>query len=340
MSNDLTVNQDKATEHGENGRVAHPHVPLDDRVSPAIDGRGGKRKRTGGETLFDLTTYGGFALVGNEVVSTYIVKQAEKPTAFGRLYQRAGELTKKISPKGGLPFVSSGRFNYINFAIIGGFTMVPFIKFFEDNKGRLVRAADSIIHGVKADNDPEIRRAHEEMDNAPKQTWGSLLKGRIATVVFAWLVDASINWKGGWSARALKGTKLENYSSLESIAGRAADRMADSIGSRRGLDVAKTANLKSWLNQGFGLLSLSTALTVLFYISSKVFAKRSDDRREIYDEIHRPHTTDTTGTNETPSVHTKPHHEYADAIDAPSTAVHSIAHDARLNATPNVGKEA
>ena len=192
MSNDLTVDQEQIT--GLQSEAARPHVPLGDRVPPTIDtsdGKSGKRKRTGGEMLFDATTYGGFALVGNEVVSTYIVKAAEKPTAFGRFFERASELTKKIGPKGTMPYTQSGRFNYINFAIIGGFTMVPFIKFLEDNKGRLVRAADSIIHGVEADNDPAMRSAHEEMDNAPKQTWGSLMKGRILTVIAAWGVDAS-----------------------------------------------------------------------------------------------------------------------------------------------------
>ena len=334
MSQDLTVDQEHIT--ALQGEAAHPHVPLGDRVPPAIDtsdGKTGKRKRTGGEMLFDATTYGGFALVGNEVVSTYIVKAAEKPTAFGRLFERASELTKKIGPKGTMPYTQSGRFNYINFAIIGGFTMVPFIKFLEDNKGRLVRAADSILHGVEADNDPAIRNAHEEMDNAPKQTWGSLMKGRILTVIGAWGVDASINWKDGWSGRALKGTKLEKYSSLETITGRVADRMGDSISARRGMDAAKTANLKSWLNQGFGLLSLSAALTVFFYATSKFFAKRSEDRRELYDEIHATREEHIAASNATTHAEVK-------KDDAPVPTVNAIAHEARLAAAPELGREA
>lgn len=336
MSQDFTVDQDKAPEQrGESAHAARLHIPLGDRIPPTIDhadGHTGKRKRTGGEVLFDTTTYGGFALVGNEVVSTYIVKAAEKPTAFGRFFDRVSEITKKIGPEGKVPYTQSGRFNYINFAIIGGFTMVPIIKFLEDNKGRLVRAADSIIHGVQADNDPAIRSAHEEMDNAPKQTWGSLMKGRILTVLAAWGVDASINWKDGWSARALKGSKLEKFSSLEAVTGRVADKMGDAIATRRGMDVAKATNLKSWLNQGFGLLSLSATLTAIFYVTSKFFAKRHDDRREIYDEIH---TTRAEHVAATEALQTEVKKD-----DVPVPTVSAIAHEARLAATPELGREA
>lgn len=337
MSTTLTVDKDKAREQGDLAAQASRPPLVRDAATAAMSieaaelaGVGAsKRKRTSGELLFDVTTYGGLALVGNEVVSTYIVKQAEKPTAFGRFFEQASNLTKKIGPAGKMPYTQSGRFNYINFAIIGGFTMVPFIKFFEDNKGRLVRAADSILHGVQADTDPEIRAAHEEMDNAPKQTWGSLLKGRVLTVLAAWGVDASINWKDGWTGRALKGTKLEGVSSLEAITGRVADKMGDSIAKHKGLDVAKTANLKSWLNQGFGLLSLSAALTVLFYASSKVFASRSEQKREIQSE----HEHAVAASEEKQGKRTV-HLDQLERGDMPGTAVSAIEAQSRLATQP------
>lgn len=341
MSLDLTVDAEKAAEHGEPAHAKRPPVPLGDRVPPAT-GRHGKRKRTGGEMLFDLTTYGGLALLGNELVSTYIVNQAEKPTAFGRFYERASEACKKIGPAGKMPYTQAGRhsrFNYINFAIIGGFIMVPFIKFLEDNKGRIVRRLDSFIHGAKADDNPDIRHAHEEMDNAPKQTWGSLMKGRLLTVAAAWGVDASINWgpkadqgwEGGWSARALKGTRFEKYSSLESITSRIADRMGGSIGTRRGMDATQTKGLKELLTKGFGLLSLSATLTAIFYVMSKFFAKRSDDRREIYDEIHA-----TRADHEKANASPQP---AAAKDEAPVPTVNAIAHESRI-ANPELGREA
>lgn len=335
MSKELTVKHEKTGEQGDLAPQTS-RAPIIRNAPATIEaskfagmGDAPKRKRTGGEWLFDATTYGGLALVGNEVVSTYIVKQAEKPTAFGRFFERASELTKKIGPKDKLPYTQSGRFNYINFAIIGGFTMVPFIKFLEDNKGRLVRAADSIIHGVKADNDPEIRSAHEEMDNAPKQTWGSLMKGRVLTVLAAWGVDASINWKDGWTGRALKGTKLEKYSSLEAITGRVADHMGDSIAASRGMDMAKTANLKSWLNQGFGLLSLSAALTVLFYASSKVFASRSEHKREEQHETIHPTSPQADAEPTTRTAHM----DQLERSDAPGTSISAIEAQSRLAST-------
>lgn len=338
MSKNLTVEPDKAREQGDLApQAARTPAMRDAAPTPAsidateLAGIGSSnRKRSGGEKLFDLTTYGGLALVGNEVVSTYIVKQAEKPNAFGRFFESASNLTKKIGPAGKMPYTQSGRFNYINFAIIGGFTMVPFIKFLEDHKGKLVRFADRIIHGRQADTDPDMVRAHEEMDNAPRQTWGSLMKGRVLTVLAAWTVDASINWKDGWSARALKGTKLENYSSLEAVTGRIADKMGDSIAQHRGMDVAKAANLKSWLNQGFGLLSLSAALTVLFYVSSKLFASRSEHKRI---EKQEPITPASTAADQpTRSAHM----DQLDRSDVPSTAVSAIEAQSRLAAQPEL----
>lgn len=340
MSSNLTVDQDTdAGQPREATQRVRPPMPLGDRIPPTLsqrDNSAGKRMRTGGEMLFDATTYGGFALVGNEVVSTAIVAQAEKPTAFGRLFEHTAAITKKIGPEGKLPYLQSGRFNYINYAILGGFTMVPLIKFLEDNKGRLVRMADAFFHGAKADNDPEIRRAHEEMDNAPKQSWGSLMNGRLLTVAAAWGVDASINWKDGWSARALKGTKLEKYSSLEAITGRVADSMGKSIATHRGMNEAQKLGLTNILNKGFGLLSLSATLTAIFYVTSKFFAQRRDERREVYEEIHQKQHSE-------PSISTPLTAQRDDAVQAselPANAIHTIAHDARVAPTPQLGKEA
>lgn len=338
MSTELTVEKNQAREQGDLAPQPARAPIIRDAAAPAsieatqFAGIGAsKRQRSSGEKLFDLTTYGGLALVGNEVVSTYIVKQAEKPTSFGRFFEASSNLTKKIGPAGKMPYTQSGRFNYINFAIIGGFTMVPFIKFLEDNKGKLVRFADRIMYGKEAETNPEMVRAHEEMDNAPKQTWGSLMKGRVLTVLAAWGVDASINWKDGWTGRALKGTRFEGVSSLEAMTGRVAERMGDSIAKSRNLDVAKTANLKSWLNQGFGLLSLSAALTVLFYASSKVFASRQEHKREEKLE-HDQAVAASTGEQPKRTAHM----DQLERSDVPSTAVNAIEAQSRLATQPEL----
>lgn len=307
------------------------HAPLGDRIPPSADDAPGNRKRTTGETVFDLTTYGGFALIGNEITATAIVKQADKPNAIGKLYRSAEAFTKKVGPKNS-SYVQN-RMNYINFAILGGMMMVPFIKVLEDNKGKLVRFADRAIHGKHAEIEPDMVRAHEEMDNAPKQTWGSLWKGRALTVAAAWAVDATLNWKDGLSARALKGTKFEKYGSFEAVSTRFADKVGDSLAKSRGYDMAKTANIKSWLGNGFGLLTLSAALTVLFYATSKFFAKRRDHREEVYNEVH--------ANAPAPSIAMPDAQEQtAQKNDAPVPMVNAIAHEARLAATPELGREA
>lgn len=251
-----------------------------------------KRHKTGGEHLFNATTYGGLALVGNEFTATKIVNEAQKPNAIGRVFQATGRFFEQIGPKGKLPYIQQ-RMNYINYAIIGGFAMVPFIKFLEDHKGSLVRFADRIIHGKASQNDPARQRAYEEMENAPRQSWGSLMQGRVVTVAAAYTVDSTIGWRGGMLARNLQGTQFEKFSSLDHVSDLVADKLSPAISRALKHDATKIESTKQIMRQGTGLLTLSAVLTVLFYGTSKFFAQRRANKIEQREEapatIARPH---------------------------------------------------
>jgi hypothetical protein len=249
-----------------------------EQLTPMADGKQ-KRDKTNGEHLFDLTTYGGLALVGNEVTATAIVNQKDKPNLIGRAFRACDAAFKKIGPEGSLPYIQ-GRMNYINFAIIGGFTMVPLIKLLEDNKGKLVRFADGILHGKQAQNDPKLVEAHKEMDDAPKQSWGSLMKGRLLTVGAAYAVDSTIGWEKGMLARHAKGTKFEKYASFDHLSNMAADATSKRYSGLMKHSAAQAEATQGLFRKGAGLLTLSTALTILFYASSKLFAERRDVRIE------------------------------------------------------------
>lgn len=238
-----------------------------------------KRKKTWGEVLFNTTTYVGFALIGNEAAATKIVNQADKQNMLGRAYRRCDEFFKNIGAPGKLPYLQQ-RMNYISFAIIGGFLMVPFIKMLEDSKDRCVRFADRVFYGKRAETDPEIIKRHEAMDKAPEQTWGSLGKGRVITVAAAYAVDSTINWDKGISARLLKGTWAEKYSSLEHLSNVAADWMNNKLKTVRNLTPEKAVEQQKSLKTLIGLTTLSATLTVLFYVSSKIFAKHHEEKLE------------------------------------------------------------
>ena len=269
-----------------------------------------KRARTSGENLFDLTTYGGLALIGNEVAATAIVKNAEgylnsaalnKPLSelqgadklrgmLAKSYRWMGERTAigdhYFAPQNVAGKPQPNRFTYIAFAIIGGFLMVPFIKALEENKGKLVRFADRMIHGKKAETDPNMLQAHKEMDEAPKQSWGSLMNGRLTTVAAAYAVDTTINWENGLLARATRGKfGLQNGLSIEAASNKGAELL------NKGIDHlmpgGQSANRLDWLQKGGGLLSFSAVLTLIFYVSSKLFAAKREHRNEHRQEISR-----------------------------------------------------
>ena len=284
-----------------------------------------KRDKTGGEHLFDLTTYGGFALVGNEVTATAIINQADKHNLVGRAFRSCGEMFKHLSPEGKLPYIQQ-RMNYINFAIIGGFTMVPFIKWLEDNKGKLVRFADHRLHSAEANNSPEMQKAHAEMDEAPRQSWGSLMKGRVTTVAAAYAIDSTIGWDGGLLARAAKGTKYEKYASFDHLSNLAADKLNPSVAKLLGKEASVT---QGWMRKGAGLLTLSTALTALFYASSKLFATHRDHKIERREE--RSHDRLLAETSPALPVAANDTVLLANDNDHPGTQVSAVEAQARLH---------
>lgn len=287
-----------------------------------------KRSKTWGERLFDITTYGGFALVGNEVTATAIVKQKDKSNFIGKAYRTCDRFFRGLGNEGELPYFHE-RFTKISFAILGGFVMVPFVKMLEDNKGRLVRYADKILYGDKAKTDQEIVKKHEEMDNAPNQTWGSLGKGRVLTVAAAYAVDSTVNWNDGLSARLLKGTRFEKHASLEHMSDIAANRVYKHLTSIRNNTPKAPPIQKESLELLFGLGTLSATLTVLFYASSKIFAKKHEEKLErrsqglpstvgntLRDDVANEATTATAPTN---------------ANEAPSAKVTGITREATLS---------
>lgn len=282
-----------------------------------------KRNKTWGERLFDITTYGGFALVGNELTATAIVEQAEKPNLMGRAIRAGQKFFEGRGVKGELPYLQK-RFNYISFAILGGFVMVPFIKKLEDNKGRLVRFADNIIYGNRAKTDQDIVKKHEEMDNAPNQTWGSLGKGRALTVAAAYAVDATINWKDGFSAKLLRGTRFENHASLEHVSDSVAEWANKQLTNVRKITPEASLAQKGLLKNLFGLGTLSATLTALFYVSSKIFAKKRDER------IEQRHHAGSARTNDRDEAACASNTPLATLAEQPSVQVSNICHEATI----------
>lgn len=259
--------------------VAHKAKP----VQAAVHLEPTKRKKTSGERAFDIATYGGVALLGNEAASLVITKSIEPGAVAGNSYRKFSSwfesLTRYINRDTGKPILSKyivdkqafelgARLPFLLVATLGGMLMVPFVKALEDNKGSIVRKFDRLFHGNRADTDPELVAAHKEMDNAPKQSWSSLGWGRVTTVVSAAVADYAFGWRHAIS------TKLfgSEYASLDGIARKTADYTEKRFN--------LTPKGKGWVDQGTWLLTLSATLTVLFYASSKLFARKRDEKIE------------------------------------------------------------
>lgn len=241
-----------------------------------------KVRPTTGTKIFNVATYGGMGLIGNELASVVVMGGTKEGKFLHKPFTQLGEFFNKVKANHPhLPEYTDKRMPTILFALIGGMFMVPPIKWLEDNKGSIVRKIDHWIKGDKAETDPRIVAAHAELDRAPKQSWSSLGKGRIVTVFSAIAADASFGWKNSLLAKALEGTKAEKFSSLDHIAEQAAQAITKEkiLTPEQIKNNVKASEKFAFYENLTWLLTLSTSLTILFYASSKLIAGKEEKKK-------------------------------------------------------------
>lgn len=281
--------------------------------------------KTWGEKTFDLKTYAGVALLGNEATSLLITTQAEH--GIGKnWYARQMERFQALKGKKFVPaYVYEGGLFNLLLAVIGGMTVVPWIKHLEDHKNEIVRASDRAHYGEEAENDPRITAAHKTLDAEPKQTWGSLWKGRLITVFAAIGVDSMMGGEHSLSTTLFKkNTTYQKYANVDRIAAHISQGVMDTLNiaekSRPGWD--------KWLKKGSWLLGLSTSLTALFYVSSKLFARKHEEK------IERRAAQAGNGAVQREVSDDEPLPERAATHETPQSQVSSIARENTLAAAP------
>ncbi len=303
-------------------------TPAQGVVVPA----GQKRLKTWGEKLFDWKTYAGVALIGNEAASLVITTQAEH--GIGKQWhKRQMDYFKTLEGKPFVPdYVSKGHLFKILIAVIGGMTVVPFVKYLEDHKGEIVRKSDRKHYGSQADTDPAIIAAHKEMDEAPKQTWGSLWKGRVLTVFAAIGLDWLVGCKDAQSNKLFKDSPtFQKFANMDRLAEHTSNRIMDTFK----IAEASRPTWDKWLKQGSWLLVFSSTLTVLFYASSKIFATRREEKQERRDVAIKNGTVLRDG-EEALAVETKAAEPEAAKREQPSAHISNIAHEATLANAPQL----
>lgn len=203
----------------------------------------GIREKTRGEHLFNWSVYAGIGWVVNAAISLVALdwfeynKTGQKVAEAGK--NAIGTLLKplKLSEASHTKYKNMGFF--IAALYTGGTLLVPVMKWFEDRKGSLVRFADRVLHGKEADHNQTLIEAHREMDEAPKQSWGSMLKARIISFPVGMLIGFSVGNYDAWSSRIAPNSWFRKFSSFE----RAGATMGRNFYENRPPNIAST---KSW----------------------------------------------------------------------------------------------
>lgn len=330
MQQEFSTNPPKQTEDNSAEATAATHHEAAHRRRRLIALESTPRKITWGEKALDLFNYIGFALIGNEIAGTWLTQSADKGF-LKPWYSKFAEWFTRHAHNPSVPkYASSGRLPIILVAITTGNFMVPFIKYFEDRKSEIVRGLNRWHYGdKKVDTDPELIHAHQDMDAAPKQSWGSLWKGRMVTMISAIVVDFFAGWQDAISTKIFKNSPTyQRFSSMDRIAGEAADKWVKVFKTPE----VKKANVHGWVKQGTWLFTLSTTLTLLFYVTTKLFAKNRDERierRQMQAGGHAPQRDDAEGVADLATTTSAP-----DAAEKPPTKVRYATHASTLHSTP------
>jgi hypothetical protein len=290
---------DKATAAADLDVVNVARTPEPEKFIPPATAH--KKPSSAGIKLFNFLAYGGFALIGNELLSNQITQYfRDKPSLLAKLDpQKKGPAVyqkfKNYFKESGLPeYAKEGRMLYVLLATVGGMLTVIPVKWMEDSKGKIVRTFDRWIHGQKeSETNPKLIEAHKEMDAAPKQSWSTLGKGRLVVVATALSADAVMGWKQGITANLAKGTKLEKWASLDHVSARIAEAVTkdkesliEAINDKIDLKLPvaeeelKRAKRFGQAENLTWLFTLSATCAFLFYLTSKLFAKKGHEKVE------------------------------------------------------------
>lgn len=138
-----------------------------------------KHFKTEGERKFDWQTYTGLGYFANVAISLAAVYWAERTHLGQRFIKGLGEGFAAI----GLKRKDAEFLGRKSFFLAGGFAVMPFMKQLENGKVERVKEYNRAIYGAQADTDPTILQSERELEQAPRQTWASLVSGRLLALV-------------------------------------------------------------------------------------------------------------------------------------------------------------
>lgn len=136
--------------------------------------------KTKGEKKFDRLTYGGIGYLANVALSLAAVFWVER-TPMGQRFMDG--FVQKVAK---IPKVNAKSAQFLaskSFFLTGGFAVLVPMKMLEDRKVELVKKWDRDAYGEAADTNPDIVRAHQDLEAAPKQNWLSIMGSRVLSLI-------------------------------------------------------------------------------------------------------------------------------------------------------------
>lgn len=245
-----------------------------------------KQRRTLGLKLFDVLLYPiltNFAVFGISLWATYMTKHGDPNKGWlqGKLRTRGETLTNFFEQKFGWGHETSDMAKTVAFSFIDGSIAAPGVKLFEDRREVIGKWIDD-----KLGTTPDNLSVYEK---EPKQTWGSVLLGRLATVSVVVPTAYALNkvkvsipkkWDMDLIAKNVEAkeitggkTSLNNY--LFGFRGIVhSEKIKDwSIGK---FLQSKVSNFPDLLKFGYFEAFYTTVCTAGLYVSSRAFARHHD----------------------------------------------------------------
>ena len=217
----------------EKQTLQHPPTTPAVAAKPAVPRATSRIKhfRTDGERKFDGLTYTTVGYVINALLSVVAVYWVERTHSGQKNMNNFIDWTKRQLPWIKDPDLAK-TIATRSFFLTGGFAVMLPMKWLEDAKVKLVKKWDRKIYGDAVESDPNIIKAHQELEAAPKQTWLSILGSRVlALIPFYILVGALWENKSalskltnpelrGMSKEAIKTAEEANPAAFAQMAGK------------------------------------------------------------------------------------------------------------------------
>lgn len=149
-----------------------------------------KHKRSLGENIYDTALYTGIGFAVNTVLSIYLTYQLKRknPEIFPQLGQKYANWTRSLGMKTNEATAKFGENAIENITLLsGGFIVLPFIKWGEEGRKEPIHAINKALGGAE----PQITELEDGtkvdvLDLKPKQSWGSVLGGRIGSIALGY----------------------------------------------------------------------------------------------------------------------------------------------------------